>query len=121
MDNTDIHLMPSVNPDGDALDTRHNVNDEDLNRGFPGWRDLNRPRVELVKNREKEVKAMMNWIMDHPFVLSVSFHDGRVMMNYPWDDSPDAVEGECSVCPDDDVFRHLAALYADHHPFMWTG
>ena len=78
-------------------------------------------KAELNKDREKEVKALMNWVMDHPFVLSVSFHDGRVMMNYPWDDSPDAVEGECSVCPDDDVFRHLAALYADHHPFMWTG
>ena len=37
------------------------------------------------------------------------------------DDSPDAVEGEKCVCSDDDVFRHLAALYADNHPFMWTG
>lgn len=43
------------------------------------------------------------------------------MMNYPWDDAPDAVEGEVSLCPDDDVFRELAALYADNHPFMWTG
>ena len=45
----------------------------------------------------------------------------RVMINYPWDDSPDAEEGEECVCPDDDVFKHLAALYADNHPFMWTG
>ena len=64
---------------------------------------------------------MMNWVLDHPFVLSVSFHDGRVMINYPWDDSPDAVEGEKCVCSDDDVFRHLAALYAENHPYMWTG
>ena len=64
---------------------------------------------------------MMNWVLDHPFVLSVSFHDGRVMINYPWDDSPDAVEGEKCVCSDDEVFRHLAALYAENHPYMWTG
>ena len=70
--------MPSANPDGDAADTRHNVNDEDLNRGFPGWRDMGRPRAELVRDREKEVKCLMNWILDNPFVLSVSFHDGQV-------------------------------------------
>ena len=121
IDTTDLHILPSANPDGDAADTRHNVNDEDLNRGFPGWRDLGRPRAELVQGREKEVKCLMNWIMDNPFVISVSFHDGRVMINYPWDDSPDAVEGESCLCPDDDVFRHLAATYADNHPFMWTG
>ena len=44
----------------------------------------------------------MRWVLDNPFVLrsgfdlivtvmincvfSVSFHDGRVMINYPWDD-----------------------------------
>ena len=29
---------------------------------------------------------MMDWILDNSFVLSISFHDGRVMVNYPWDD-----------------------------------
>ena len=121
VDTTDIHLLPSVNPDGNAAESRHNANDEDLNRAFPGWRELGRPRHELSKNREREVKAMMNWILDNPFVLSISFHDGRVMINYPWDDSPLAVEGEKAICPDDDVFGELSALYADNHSFMWTG
>jgi len=121
LDTTDIHLLPSVNPDGNACDKRHNANDEDLNRAFPGWMDMEQPRNELIKDREKEVKAMMNWILDNPFTLSISFHDGRVMINYPWDDSPAAVEGEKAICPDDDVFSELAALYADNHPFMWTG
>jgi len=121
VDTTDIHLLPSVNPDGNAADTRHNTNDEDLNRAFPGWTELGMPRNDLIKDREKEVKAMMNWILDNPFVLSISFHDGRVMINYPWDDSPVAVEGEKAICPDDDVFSELSALYADNHAFMWTG
>ncbi len=34
------------------------------------------------------------WVLDNPFVLSLSFHEGRVLVNYPWDDSPAAVEGE---------------------------
>ena len=45
----------------------------------------------------------------------------KVLINYPWDDCPGAQEGEQAPCPDDDVFKCLASLYADNHPFMWTG
>ena len=54
-------------------------------------------------------------------MLSISFHDGQVLINYPWDDCPGALEGEKAPCSDDDVFKYLASLYADYHPFMWTG
>jgi len=54
VDSTDIHLMPSVNPDGNAANTRNNINDEDLNRAFPGWMDFGIPRNELIKDRQKE-------------------------------------------------------------------
>ena len=40
VDNTDIFLVPSVNPDGFEMESRYNVNEEDLNRAFPGWRDM---------------------------------------------------------------------------------
>ena len=66
-------------------------------------------REQLLAGREREVRAVMRWVLDNPFVLrsgfdlivtvndnmiiiminfvfSVSFHDGRVMINYPWDD-----------------------------------
>ena len=122
LDNTRIHVMPSMNPDGFERVTRNNYNEVDLNREFPGWRDLGRSNNELVRGRQKEVKAVMSWIQStYYFVLSISFHDGQVLVNYPWDDSPTAVEGEKSVCCDDDVFKHLARLYAEHHTFMWTG
>lgn len=39
VDTTDIFLVPSVNPDGFEIESRYNVNEEDLNRAFPGWRD----------------------------------------------------------------------------------
>ena len=34
---------------------------------------------------------------------------------------PQAVEGQKSTCPDDDVFSEISAIYANNHPFMWTG
>jgi len=155
VDTTEVHLIPSINPDGNEACSRHNANDEDLNRAFPGWRDMGLSRYAIftggfqlsfkkkwrggalfkggfqeqdnyqyeyeVRPREPEVQAMMNFILDNPFVLSISFHDGRVMVNYPWDDSPTAEEGHAAVCPDDAVFSELAALYAEWHTFMWTG
>jgi len=121
LDTTDLHLAPSLNPDGYCSLTRNNSRDEDLNRNYPGWRDIDKTRNELFENRETETAATMRWILDNPFVLSLSFHDGRVLVNYPWDDSPAAVEGEKAICPDDQMFSRLSSLYANNHPFMWTG
>jgi carboxypeptidase D len=36
LDTTDIHILPSMNPDGYELGTRANANGVDLNRNFPG-------------------------------------------------------------------------------------
>ena len=118
---TEVHLVPSVNPDGWEAGTRHNSRQTDLNRHFPGWREAGRPHNDLLRDRDKEVKAMMSWIQSNNFVLSISFHDGQVLINYPWDDSPTAVEGEKSLCCDDDIFKYLSTLYAENHPYMWTG
>lgn len=121
LDTTDIHLVPSINPDGYTMETRNNHNDEDLNRNFPSWRDIDKTRLELLEDREKETTGVIRWVLDNPFVLSLSFHDGRVVVNYPWDDSPQAVEGEKALCADDGVFSELSQLYAQKHTYMWTG
>ena len=100
LDTTEIHIVPTMNPDGfekKALfsqSVRANANNKDLNRAFPTWKDLGQDRNELTNGREKEVTAMVNWILDNPFVLSINFHDGAVVANYPWDDSdePDGVQ-----------------------------
>ena len=132
IDNTDIHIMPSMNPDGferseigicsgyDHKSGRTNTNGQDLNRNFPSWDDLDKPVAELYKTVEPETRAVMRWILDNPFVLSINFHDGAVVANYPYDDS-DAPEGQISPTPDNDVFIHLSKIYASNHENMFEG
>ena len=92
LDNVEIHILPTLNPDGfetksflvDSI--RQNANGKDLNRAFPTWKDLGKSKNELKDGREPEVKAAIDWILDNPYVLSINFHDGAVVANYPWDD-----------------------------------
>ena len=42
---------------------------------------------QLYSKREPETRAVMRWVIENPFVLSINFHDGAVVANYPWDDS----------------------------------
>jgi len=132
LDDIDLHILASLNPDGFENSTmgictgygpgsgRHNGNGKDLNRSFPTWDNLNMTRTQLKQNREVEVIAMMDWIMDNPFVLSANLHDGAIVANYPWDDSRLEPDQE-SRSPDDSTFKALAEVYANSHQIMHQG
>ena len=55
----DIHIMPSMNPDGFEISSegacngpgRGNGNGFDLNRNFPTWDDLDLTNAQLFQNR----------------------------------------------------------------------
>ena len=98
---TDLWILPSMNPDGfkrakegkcggeGFSSGRTNRGFKDLNRDFPTWKDMqgirsgNTSSDDIFRSREKETKLMMSWILDNPFVLSASFHDGAVVVGYP--------------------------------------
>lgn len=123
VDNTRIHLMPSMNPDGyelaaegnnrqDWIIGRSNANNVDLNRNFPDqfFKSVTGPP-------QLETLAVMKWIDEVPFVLSANLHGGSLVANYPFDDNPTG-RSEYSKSPDDDVFKELAKIYSLVHPTM---
>ena len=119
MEKCEIHLLPSLNPDGSVHKSRTNANNKDLNRCFPDWSSLGQ---ELSpETSEPEVEAVMRHLLSNNFVLSVDFHDGWSMVTFPWDDSPACTDNLNAVCSEDATFYDLALNYAYNHSFMYKG
>lgn len=91
LENTRIHLMPSMNPDGFEVssegecqngDGRSNANGFDLNRNFPDFFAAN----SFDPSKEQpETRAVRLWIDQIPFVLSANLHGGALVASYPFD------------------------------------
>ncbi|XP_069085288.1 carboxypeptidase M isoform X2 [Pleurodeles waltl] len=122
INNTRIHILPSMNPDGFEKSAylqqcpyqhgRLNQNMVDLNRNFPDAFQAN--NIE----REPETQAVMKWIQNETFVLSANFHGGAVVASYPYDNRNISTD---VVSPDDDVFKYLAQTYSRSHTTMHQG
>ena len=117
IDNTRIHILCSLNPDGfekartsGIRNGRRNANNIDLNRNFPD-------PFDATGDMQPETKAAINWIRDIPFVLSANLHGGAVVASYPYDTAPPSKRkgisrtgrnstffGVYSKSPDDDIF-----------------
>ncbi|XP_076646852.1 carboxypeptidase D svr isoform X1 [Halictus rubicundus] len=137
VNNTDIFLMPSMNPDGfekskegnceseKDFSGRENANHIDLNRDFPDQFDRRNSQLQkgssILDGRQNETIAVMTWIAKEPFVLSGNLHGGAVVVSYPYDSGISRVCCIESKSPDDEVFKYLAHVYADNHPQMRAG
>nr|XP_029710648.1 carboxypeptidase D isoform X2 [Aedes albopictus] len=134
LDNTRIHILPSLNPDGyaaskegtcDGGQGRYNSRGFDLNRNFPDYFKQNN------KRSQPETEAVKEWINKIQFVLSGSLHGGALVASYPYDNTPNArpllssvfnsYVSAPSLTPDDDVFKHLSLTYANNHAKMSRG
>ena len=129
LERIDLHLMPSLNPDGFELSKegrcqghRLNANNVDLNRNFPDqFRDPEWTTQRTTKSKlEQETVAMIDWIESSNFVLSLNLHAGSVVASYPFDDAASFARGNrvYSAAPDDLFFKHLARVYSDSHGTM---
>uniref|UniRef100_A0A8C0J586 Carboxypeptidase Z n=1 Tax=Chelonoidis abingdonii TaxID=106734 RepID=A0A8C0J586_CHEAB len=146
INNTRIHLLPSLNPDGYELaaeegagynswiNGRQTAQNLDLNRNFPDltsevynraglrWARLDHipiPQSYWEGKVAPETKAVMKWMRAIPFVLSASLHGGELVVTYPYDFSRHPLEEKMfSPTPDEKMFRLLSKAYAGAHPII---
>ena len=75
----DLWLVPSMNPDGVANDTRKNANGVDLNRNFPyRWGKIGKPNywqyAGTSRASEPETQAMVKFIREIKPDLGIWYH-----------------------------------------------
>ncbi len=113
VNNAQIYVMPSMNPDGFERRSRFNANNSDLNRNFP---DFTSDPIDVPGTRQPETKAVMALHERHHFAHALNFHGGDVCFNMPWDTQANGRTAE--RFGDDPLMQSLARSYADANPTM---
>ena len=111
VNNYQIFINPLANPDGTyrggnntvAGATRYNANDVDLNRNFPDPKGGPHPDQNAWQT---ETEAFMRFDSINHFVMSINFHGGEELFNYPWDTW-------AKLHADDEWLNHVGREYAD--------
>jgi hypothetical protein len=111
VDNMEIWINPLANPDGTyhggnntvSGATRYNANGVDPNRNFPDPEDGPHPDGY---SWQPETVAMMDLAEAQRLVLSVNYHTGAEVVNYPWDTWSQRHA-------DDQWFQDISHEYAD--------
>tara|TARA_B100000965_G_scaffold307079_1_gene266004 strand:- start:2392 stop:3792 length:1401 start_codon:yes stop_codon:yes gene_type:complete len=85
--NTEVHVLIMLNPDGNDIDTRWNINQVDLNRNYDHyWNTC--PTTQPGSSAFSESETMHNSIYMNEYVsdadLYVTMHTGVWIMLYPW-------------------------------------
>ncbi len=114
VDSLEIWINPLSNPDGTYFNSptgelvdpkRYNLNDIDLNRNYPD------PRAGEFPNgpHQPENIAMMEFMDTLGLSLSVNFHGGAEVVNYPWDTWYPSQKTHS----DQSWFQYISREYAD--------
>ncbi len=107
VNNYEIHITPSYNPDGTYLAQRYNANGVDLNRNFP-------LPAGTDPVTETENLAFMAYANAHHFAISENYHGGALVVNYLWDYTP-------TLTDDDAALRKMSLEYSTYNTPMYNG
>ena len=92
LQNTELHILIMLNPDGNDIDTRWNINQVDLNRNSDHyWNTCPTTQPGSSAFSESETAANSNYMnTEVPDAdLYVTMHTGVWIMLYPWGKWPD--------------------------------
>ena len=112
LDSVSIFIAPNTNPDGTYYGgdntisnaRRANYNGYDLNRNFPDpWQG-----ATPGGPRQQETTVMMDYAATRNFILSINYHGGAEVANYPWDGYTSAQRKH----PDNNWYIELCRQYA---------
>lgn len=92
LDNTELHITIMLNPDGNDIDTRWNINQVDLNRNYDHyWNTC--PTTQPGSSAFSESETASNGVYMNTVVpdadLYVTMHTGVWIMLYPWGKWPE--------------------------------
>ncbi len=118
MTDFEIWIIPMMNPDGNAASQRVNAQGVDLNRDFPDRVD---DSVNTTAGRATETALVMDWSNEHNFVLSINFHTGALVANYPFDNNYTHTSYVYTATPEDDLFIRLSLAYSQYNSPMYNG
>jgi hypothetical protein len=110
VNNTEIWICPMFNPDGYASSERYNANGIDLNRNYPMPTGNQHPDGNAWA---QENIAMMSFSQAHSFNLSMNFHGGALVINYPWDYT-------YTLAPDDALLQEMSLTYTRPHTNLYN-
>ena len=115
VNNIEIWIVPSMNPDGYMAVTRENATGDDLNRSFPEGAPPS-PEPNTPTGRPVEVGVIMNWVSAHSFTHGANLHGGSLVVNYPYDNPGNASQ----YTTDQDLFVYVSEQYSSHNLPMWN-
>ncbi|MCX6118444.1 MAG: DUF2817 domain-containing protein [Proteobacteria bacterium] len=113
VNNSDLFIIPTMNPDGFELKQRYNAKNKDLNRSFP---DFTSDPTDSTAGRPIETAAIMDLHSKHHFTSAINFHGGEVCFNLPWDTKANQRQEE--RFGDDQVLNKMGRGYSDSNPTM---
>jgi hypothetical protein len=113
VNNVEIWILPSANPDGTANASRYNAQGVDLNRNFP---DRVFDPINTTAGRAPETANIMMWNFTHQPVFSANYHCGALVMNYPWDECFDPQASAAFTDNQDLVFAASTTYAATNLP-----
>jgi hypothetical protein len=109
INNNEVYIMPTMNPDGSFAKRRGNAKWTDLNRDFPDF--TTQDNQNSPNGRDPETKAIMRFQAQRNFALSANFHGGTKVVNYPWDTTS-------ADFPLDKLVKELSVEYAKENQDM---